>query len=216
MTGLRQPRQPGEKGGSRGLSRLDLACLALAVSYLLNDAEELVTYRASSQRLARALPQWVPVPERVRREGVSQKHVTLGIGQIGIYWVGASVAGWRSGGRSAWFQNAAAAFGLHGFAHLGMCAVRRGYVSGGASAPAVIALGAWTWKVLRDEGVPNRVSAGGIAASLPVLVAAHVGAEVLTWGWAAVTRSKCLNSDSQPEESQGALRQRGGRIDARQ
>lgn len=176
------------------LSRLDLACLALAASYLLNDGEELVTYRASSRRLAQSLPQWVPVPPRVRREGVSQEHVALGIGLIGIHWVGASVAGWRSGGRSAWFQNAAAAFGLHGLAHLGMCAARRGYVSGGASAPAVIALGAWTWKVLHDQGVPSRVSARGIAASVPVLAAAHVGAHVGARVLRAAGRGHALRS----------------------
>ncbi|MDO5287197.1 MAG: HXXEE domain-containing protein [Actinomycetia bacterium] len=157
------------------LSRLDRACLALALSYLLNDAEELVTYRSSSKRLAQMLPDWVPAP----RDGVSQQHVTIGIGLIGIHWIGASLAGWRSGGRSVWFQNAAAAFGLHGFAHLGLCALRRGYVSGAVTAPAVIALGAWTWRVLRDEQVPNRVTLPGAAASLLVLVAAHTGAEMV-------------------------------------
>lgn len=166
------------RGRGPRLSRLDRACLALALSYLLNDGEELVTYRSSSAWLAQMLPDWVPVAAW-RRHGMSQQHVTIAIGLIGVHWVGASLAGWRSGGRSAWFQNAAAAFGLHGFAHLGLCALRRGYVSGAVTAPAVIALGAWTWRVLRDEQVPNRVTLPGTAASLLVLVAAHTGAEMV-------------------------------------
>lgn len=159
--------------------RAELTCLALAASYLANDAEELLTYRASSRELCRALPDWAPIPDGLRQDGVSQAHVTTGIALIGAHWVGASIAGYRSGGRSAWFQNAAAAFGLHGFGHLGLCLARRGYVSGALTAPLVIASGAWTWKALREEGVPNRVSARGIAASLPVLAAAHAGAALI-------------------------------------
>ncbi|PHP52058.1 HXXEE domain-containing protein [Actinomyces ruminis] len=160
-------------------SPLDAATLGLAICYLLNDSEELATYRASSARLLRRAPRWVPLTERVRRDGWSQAHVNLAIALIGIHWVGASLAGYRSGGRSAWFQNAAAAWGLHGFVHLAACAAGRGYVSGALTAPAVIAYGAWARRTLRRAGVPSRVSVAGVAASLPVLCAAHTGAELL-------------------------------------
>ena len=155
------------------------AALGLAACYLLNDGEELFTYRASSAWLLRRAPEWMPLPEGARREGWSQAHVSLAIALIGIHWVGASVAGFRSGGRSAWFQNAAAAWGLHGFAHLAACAARGGYVSGALTAPLVIGYGAWARGALRAQGVPSRVSPAGVAASLPVLVAAHVGAEAI-------------------------------------
>ncbi|CED92082.1 HXXEE domain-containing protein [Actinomyces succiniciruminis] len=153
------------------------AALGLAACYLLNDGEELFTYRASSAWLLHRAPEWMPLPEGARREGWSQAHVSLAIALIGIHWVGASVAGYRSGGRSAWFQNAAAAWGLHGFAHLAACAARGGYVSGALTAPLVIGYGAWARGALRAQGVPSRVSPAGVAASLPILFAAHAGAE---------------------------------------
>lgn len=160
-------------------SPVNAATLGLAVCYLLNDGEELATYRASSAWLLRRMPRWVPLAEQVRRDGWSQAHVNLAIALIGIHWVGASLAGYHSGGRSAWFQNAAAAWGLHGFAHLAACAARGGYVSGALSAPAVIAYGAWTRRTLRCAGGPSRVSLAGVSVSLPVLCAAHAGAELL-------------------------------------
>lgn len=42
--------------------------LGLAVCYLLNDGEELATYRASSAWLLRRAPRWVPLAEQVRRD----------------------------------------------------------------------------------------------------------------------------------------------------
>ncbi|MBW3070291.1 hypothetical protein GZ998_12355 [Actinomyces sp. 594] len=50
-------------------SAVDTATLGLAVCYLLNDGEELATYRASSAWLLRRAPRWVPLAEQVRRDG---------------------------------------------------------------------------------------------------------------------------------------------------
>ena len=119
------------------------------------------------------------LPAGLREHGWSQRHVNIGVGLMGLNWVGAALAGLRSGGRSAWFQNALATWTLHGFGHLGLCLLRRGYVSGAVTAPLVIGHGVWALRVLREEGVPRRVSAAGMAATLPVLVAAHAGAEVI-------------------------------------
>lgn len=161
------------------MNKIDLATGGLALCYLVNDGEELFTYRSSSRWAFSRLPAWVPLPDEVRKNGWSQAHVNAAVALIGIHWVGASLAGRRSGGRSAWFQNATAAWGLHGFIHLGLCAIRGGYVSGAVTAPLVIGYGAWAWRILRQEAVPRRVSIGGVAASLPVLVAAHGGADIL-------------------------------------
>lgn len=154
-----------------------LAAYGLLLSFLANDGEELFTYQESSRWAFSHAPSWVPLPDELRRNGWSQEHTNVGIALISLHWAGAAVAGLRSDGHSAWFQNAAAAWGLHGFGHLGLCLLRGGYVSGALTAPAVIGYGAWAWHALRKEGVPCRVSAGGIAASLPVLLAAHAGAE---------------------------------------
>ena len=138
------------------MNKIDLATGGLALCYLVNDGEELFTYRSSSRWAFSRLPAWVPLPDEVRKNGWSQAHVNAAVALIGIHWVGASLAGRRSGGRSAWFQNATAAWGLHGFIHLGLCAIRGGYVSGAVTAPLVIGYGAWAWRILRQEAVPRR------------------------------------------------------------
>ena len=161
------------------MNKIDLAAGGLALCYLVHDGEELLTYRESSRWALSRLPERVTLPAGLREHGWSQRHVNIGVGLMGLNWVGAALAGLRSGGRSAWFQNALATWTLHGFGHLGLCLLRRGYVSGAATAPLVIGHGVWALRVLREEGVPRRVSAAGMAAALPVLVAAHAGAEVI-------------------------------------
>lgn len=161
------------------MNKIDLAAGGLALCYLVHDGEELLTYRESSRWALGRLPEGVALPAGLREHGWSQRHINIGIGLMGLNWVGAALAGLRSGGRSAWFQNALAAWTLHGFGHLGLCLLRRGYVCGAATAPLVIGHGVWALRVLREERVPRRVSAAGMAAALPVLVAAHAGAEVI-------------------------------------
>ena len=161
------------------MNKIDLAAGGLALCYLVHDGEELLTYRESSRWALGRLPEGVALPAGLREHGWSQRHINIGIGLMGLNWVGAALAGLRSGGRSAWFQNALAAWTLHGFGHLGLCLLRRGYVCGAATAPLVIGHGVWALRVLREEGVPRRVSAAGMAATLPVLVAAHAAAEVI-------------------------------------
>ena len=161
------------------MNKIDLAAGGLALCYLVHDGEELLTYRESSRWALGRLPEGVALPAGLREHGWSQRHINIGVGLMGLNWVGAALAGLRSGGRSAWFQNALATWTLHGFGHLGLCLLRRGYVSGAATAPLVIGHGVWALRVLREEGVPRRVSAAGMAATLPVLVAAHAGAEVV-------------------------------------
>lgn len=161
------------------MNKIDLAAGGLALCYLVHDGEELLTYRESSRWALGRLPERVALPAELREHGWSQRHVNIGVGLMGLNWVGAALAGLRSGGRSAWFQNALATWTLHGFGHLGLCLLRRGYVSGAATAPLVIGHGVWALRVLREEGVPRRVSAAGMAATLPVLVAAHAGADIL-------------------------------------
>lgn len=161
------------------MNKIDLAAGGLALCYLVHDGEELLTYRESSRWALGRLPERVALPAELREHGWSQRHINIGIGLMGLNWVGAALAGLRSGGRSAWFQNALATWTLHGFGHLGLCLLRRGYVSGAATAPLVIGHGVWALRVLREEGVPRRVSAAGMAATLPVLVATHAAAEVI-------------------------------------
>mgnify|MGYP000941192527 FL=1 len=211
------------------MNKIDLAAGGLALCYLVHDGEELLTYRESSRWALSRLPERVTLPAGLREHGWSQRHVNIGVGLMGLNWVGAALAGLRSGGRSAWFQNALAAWTLHGFGHLGLCLLRRGYVCGAATAPLVIGHGVWALRVLREEGVPRRVSAAGMAAALPVLVAAHAGAEVIarlldradaagqSADAAGVSGPDCPGSQGGPGSSNGsdghdaAARDEGGR-----
>lgn len=211
------------------MNKIDLAAGGLALCYLVHDGEELLTYRESSRWALGRLPEGVALPAGLREHGWSQRHINIGVGLMGLNWVGAALAGLRSGGRSAWFQNALAAWTLHGFGHLGLCLLRRGYVCGAATAPLVIGHGVWALRVLREEGVPSRVSAAGMAAALPVLVAAHVGAEVIdrlldradaagqSADAAGVSGPDCPDSQGGPGGSNGsderdaAARDEGGR-----
>ena len=137
------------------MNKIDLAAGGLALCYLVHDGEELLTYRESSRWALGRLPEGVALPAGLREHGWSQRHINIGVGLMGLNWVGAALAGLRSGGRSAWFQNALAAWTLHGFGHLGLCLLRRGYVSGAVTAPLVIGHGVWALRVLREEGVPD-------------------------------------------------------------
>ena len=202
------------------MNKIDLAAGGLALCYLVHDGEELLTYRESSRWALGRLPERVALPAELREHGWSQRHVNIGVGLMGLNWVGAALAGLRSGGRSAWFQNALATWTLHGFGHLGLCLLRRGYVSGAATAPLVIGHGVWALRVLREEGVPRRVSAAGMAATLPVLVAAHAAAEVIdrlldradAADWpAGAAGPDCPDSQGGSDERDAAARDEGSR-----
>ena len=205
------------------MNKIDLAAGGLALCYLVHDGEELLTYRESSRWALGRLPEGVALPAGLREHGWSQRHINIGVGLMGLNWVGAALAGLRSGGRSAWFQNALATWTLHGFGHLGLCLLRRGYVSGAVTALLVIGHGVWALRVLREEGVPRRVSAAGMAATLPVLVAAHAGAEVIarlldradaageSAGAAGVAGPGGPDSQGGSDERDAAARDEGGR-----
>ena len=164
---------------ARPLTRPELVAYGLAACYLLNDTEELITYTESSRWLSQRLPDWLPVPQWMR-DGVSQNHVNLGVALIGAYWVGAAVDGRRTGGRSVFFQDALWAWGAHGFVHVGVSALRRGYTSGVATAPVVIGYWWWAERTLRSAGVPKLSSPPrALGKGLAALAVAHGVAAVL-------------------------------------
>ncbi|GAA2673189.1 MULTISPECIES: HXXEE domain-containing protein [Actinoplanes] len=113
-------------------------------TWALSDLEELWTMSRSSRYLLPRLPAALPVPARLRRDGLSQRHVALGIAAMGLLIGAAAAEGVRSQGRSPIFRGVLLAYGLHGFGHLGMAAVAGRYVSGAATAP-VIVIPYWLW-----------------------------------------------------------------------
>ena len=81
------------------MNKIDLAAGGLALCYLVHDGEELLTYRESSRWALGRLPERVALPAGLREHGWSQRHVNIGVGLMGLNWVGAALAGLRSGGR---------------------------------------------------------------------------------------------------------------------
>lgn len=193
----------------RPLSPVEAAAYGLALCYLVNDTEELLTYVESSRWAAGLLPGRRTAPQEARAgaRGVSQTHVAIGVPLIGIYWVGAALDGRRTGGRSAFFQDALWAWGVHGFAHLGLSVLRRGYTSGVATAPLVIGYWVWAERVLRVAGVPR-------TSSPPRAVAKGLAALVATHGLAALAE-RALRSGGQGAARSGAAPAQGARVRVR-
>jgi Protein of unknown function with HXXEE motif len=122
------------------------------------------------------LPAWVPIPDDVGEDGLTQQHVNLAISLMGAYIAGASVVGVRSRGRSRRFRGVLLAFGLHGFGHIGVSAALRQYTAGVATSPTIV-IPYWLWarRALAREGLSDRDgTAPWAAASLLLIPVVHV------------------------------------------
>jgi hypothetical protein len=159
------------------VKRATKVSLGLFATWAISDLEELWTMSRSSRVLVRRVPRFVPLPESIRRNGFPPAHVAAGIAAMGVVMAAAAAAGVRSEGRSALFRGALLGFGLHGFGHLGMAAVARGYVSGAATAPTmVIPFWLWARRELARESITD-VDARAVAvaaAGVPVTIGIHL------------------------------------------
>jgi hypothetical protein len=150
--------------------------LGLFAAWTCHDLEELFTMHENSRVVAARMPDWVPIPDDVRRDGLSQRHVNLGISLMGTYVAGASALGVRSRGRSRLFRGLLLAFGLHGFGHLGATAALRQYTAGVATSPTIV-IPYWLWarRALAREGLSDRDrTAPWAAASFLLIPVVHV------------------------------------------
>jgi hypothetical protein len=150
--------------------------LGLFAAWVCHDLEELFTERETSRAVAARMPDWVPIPDDVRQNGLSQRHVNLAISLMGAYVAGASAVGIRSRGRSRLFRRALLAFGLHGFGHVGATAALRQYTSGVATSPTIV-IPYWLWarRALAREGLSDRDgTARWAAASFLLIPVVHV------------------------------------------
>jgi hypothetical protein len=159
---------------------IPLATAGLFFAWLVHDLEELATMGETSRTLMRQLPDWVPVPASMR-QGLTTGYLATGIATIGLIVAAAAARGYRTQGRSAFYQNALLAFGLHGFGHLAVSLLTRGYTSGVATAPLVLLFWVWATRTLVQAGVPNRRSLpAGTALLAGSLAVGHLTAYVLT------------------------------------
>jgi hypothetical protein len=164
------------------MNRLHVATTGLFVAWMLNDLEELATMSANSRKLVRRLPDWIPVPASIRERGLTQRYFASAVPGVGLVVAAAAVRGYRTRGRSAFYQNVLLGFGLHGLGHIGVSLLARGYTSGVATAPTVV-VPFWVWatRALRNAGVPNRRSLpAAIAVTAGTVAGAHLAAYLIT------------------------------------
>lgn len=158
------------------MRRTTKVAAGLFAAWVLNDLEELWTMPASSRDVLQRVPRLVPLPETLRREGVSARHCAVAITMMGAVMAAASVEGARTRGRSRWFRGVLLGFGIHGFGHLASSAVRRGYTSGVATAPTVV-IPYWWWarRELAKEGIGglDRRTLAVAAAGVPLTIGVH-------------------------------------------
>ncbi|MYR46888.1 HXXEE domain-containing protein, partial [Streptomyces sp. SID5910] len=115
--------------------------LGLLAAWALHDAEELVAMPGWWRRNLPALRERYPaVPEAVwRRAGSAEpREFAVAVGAMAVIVTAASTAGHLTGGRSAVYQTALNAFGLHGLVHLAQAGLVRGYTPGSATSPLLV------------------------------------------------------------------------------
>ncbi|GGM94942.1 hypothetical protein GCM10010106_49590 [Thermopolyspora flexuosa] len=154
----------------------------LLAAWAVHDLEEVLTMRRSAAGILPNLPAWVPIPEELRREGLSQRQINLAVTLMGVAIATASAAGVRSGCRSPLFRGALLGFGVHGFTHIAMALAARRYVTGVATAPTVV-IPFWLWarRELAKAGIRDDDRAAVLAALafLPVVPGVHAAAHRL-------------------------------------
>ena len=155
----------------------------LFAAWAVHDLEELYTIVGTSKQLFPRMSKWLPLPPRLRSEGVSQTHVNVALSIMAVLVALAAAEGKRTGGASALFRGALLAFGLHGFTHILTAVIAGRYTAGVATSP-IIVIPYWIYarRALRAEGLrDNDLQAIAIAVLvLPVLILVHVVAWFLT------------------------------------
>jgi hypothetical protein len=164
------------------MNRSQLATAGLFAAWLAHDLEELATMSDNTRMLSTRLPGWLPVPASVRDHGLTNRHVATGVTTIGLVVAAAAMRGYRTQGRSAFYQNSLLGFGLHGLGHIGTSLLTRGYTSGVATSPTIV-IPFWLWatRALNQAGVPNRRSVpAAVALVAGSLAGGHLVAYLLT------------------------------------
>ncbi|GLZ06193.1 membrane protein [Actinomadura sp. NBRC 104412] len=164
--------------------------LGLLGAWALHDAEEVVMVprwlRAHVPKLRERFP---GVPDRVwrRLESIDEHEFRVAVTGMGVLIAASAAHGHRTGGRSAAYQTALLAFGLHGAGHLALSGAVRGYTPGAAtSAMVVVPFTLWARNELRRAGVlrstRTRDIVWGVALTAAALTATHTLAQRLTHG----------------------------------
>lgn len=99
---------------------------------------------------------------------------------MGVIVAAAAADGYRTGGRSAFYQTSLNGFGLHGVVHLAQAAATRGYTPGVVTSPlVVIPFTLWARGRLRRAGVLRPVGVRDAVQGLALAAAAAAGSQAL-------------------------------------
>ncbi|MFG3077209.1 HXXEE domain-containing protein [Streptomyces sp. NPDC048225] len=152
--------------------------LGLLAAWALHDLEELATVPGWWRRRLPALRERFPaVPEAVwRRAGsVDGQEFAVAVGVVAAVVAAASAAGRLTDGRSAAYQTALNAFGLHGLVHLAQAGLVRDYTPGSVTSPLVVVpFTLWARRRLRRAGVLRATRPRDLAVALGFAGAATV------------------------------------------
>ncbi|MFD7909973.1 HXXEE domain-containing protein [Streptomyces sp. NPDC059752] len=150
--------------------------LGLFAAWAVHDLEEVATVARWSRTRVPALRERHPgVPDRVWRsmEGVNGREFATAVAVMGLIVAAASADGYRTGGRSAFYQTSLNGFGLHGLVHVAQAAATRGYTPGVVTSPLlVVPFTLWARGRLRRAGVLRPTRARDIVSGLALAGAA--------------------------------------------
>ncbi|MFJ8015610.1 HXXEE domain-containing protein [Streptomyces sp. NPDC096339] len=157
------------------------ATLGLLAAWAVHDLEEVATMgRWSRTRVPVLRARHPRVPDRIWRtlEGVDGRRFATAVGFMGLVVTAAAADGYRTGGRSAFYQDSLNGFGLHGLVHLAQAAATRGYTPGVVTSPLlVIPFTLWARGRLRRAGVLRPTRPRDLARGLAVAGAAAVAVQ---------------------------------------
>ncbi|QPL06596.1 HXXEE domain-containing protein [Actinomyces respiraculi] len=160
------------------MDTVDLATSGLFFSWLAHDVEELVTMPGRPPPFVGSAP-WLP--RELREHGPTRAHVTLAISAVGVLMAAASVDGYRTRGRSAFYQSVLYGYGMHGVLHLASAAAACRYTCGSATAlPIVLPFWAMASKALKADGVALKPHLWTIPAFPVFGLAVHSAAYLAT------------------------------------
>ncbi|AOR36229.1 hypothetical protein BFF78_38875 [Streptomyces fodineus] len=162
------------------------ATWGLLAAWALHDTEEVVMVprwvRTHVPELRERFPR---VPETVwrRLESVDAREFGTAVAAMAVVLAAACADGHRTGGRSAVYQTALNAFGLHGLVHLTQAAAMRGYTPGSVTTPLVVLpFPLWARGRLRRSGVLRPTRPRDLAQGLAFAAVAAVGTHTLAQG----------------------------------
>ena len=164
------------------MKRTTVVSSALFAAWAVHDMEELLTMPGCSRQLLAHLPEARAIPEQLRREGLSHRHVRVAISLMGVMMALAATEGVRTDARSPLFQTVLACFGWHGVGHLAASALTGRYTSGVLTSP-VIVLPYWLWarRELTAAGVElRRIDPRLLPAMYPLFIGVQLLAHRLT------------------------------------